>query len=748
MDTIACLLRCPWRTLKALAALYGVPAHHRHAKTHVAEGLRDAIHTRLPETLATLNADAHAALRALTQARDFMMPRPGFTARFGPLHPYHPWDPHAPPAPWPTPTSPAATLVHYGLAYPLNLGVRARPHHVVLLPHDLRDALVAFLDLPLAPPPRPAVLPAPPGYDLDADLFAFLSLLNRRDCPARYGRWLLPQTLQALNAVLSTPDDLGDGRSELQAARIPFIHYLAERASLLGLIGGCLKPTLVAQEWLAAPLAQRLRILWEAWREPSDANRTLWRRYRLPALEEDDDPLARFHTLLDTLAVCPGGPWDQPADLVDALIERDPALLRPQATYAAWTALDPDERAGFESRARAVLLALLSGPMAWFGLLGKLQIAICNLQIANRQVSKSANQRSPLLLTPLGAALLGREDGIWPIDSAPVPLHVAVDEAEGPAVLLNAPALSLPDRFALEAVAPPNQATPGHYCLTRPCFLHALQRGHTVEGVVNFLERASGEPLPALVLDTLYRWEEEFGRVAVRQVLLLQARDADLLRDLTAQRRLRQTLGATLNARTVEVRAGRLEALLRRLARRGILPQLNVPYPHPSSPSPWEGEEPALSLSKGRGEGERAAIAVALRVYAHLADALGLPTRPAYALARQWSEGLPLPLRDAVEQTVEQVVEALHRAAPLEMEDRLPAPTGPLLEALEAAIRERAVVEIEYYTAGRAQRTVRRVEPLRLEWHGDVAYLIAYCHLRGEQRVFRVDRIERMANGE
>jgi predicted DNA-binding transcriptional regulator YafY len=140
---------------------------------------------------------------------------------------------------------------------------------------------------------------------------------------------------------------------------------------------------------------------------------------------------------------------------------------------------------------------------------------------------------------------------------------------------------------------------------------------------------------------------------------------------------------------------------------------------------------------------------VALRVYAHLADALGLPTRPAYALARQWSEGLPLPLRDAVERTVEQTLEALHRAAPLETEDRLPAPTGPLLEALEIAIRERAVVEIEYYTAGRAQRTVRRVEPLRLEWHGEVAYLIAYCHLRGEQRVFRVERIGgwRMENG-
>jgi predicted DNA-binding transcriptional regulator YafY len=38
--------------------------------------------------------------------------------------------------------------------------------------------------------------------------------------------------------------------------------------------------------------------------------------------------------------------------------------------------------------------------------------------------------------------------------------------------------------------------------------------------------------------------------------------------------------------------------------------------------------------------------------------------------------------------------------------------------------------------------TQRHVDPLRLEWRGDVAYLIAYCHLRQAQRVFRVERIE------
>jgi hypothetical protein len=37
--------------------------------------------------------------------------------------------------------------------------------------------------------------------------------------------------------------------------------------------------------------------------------------------------------------------------------------------------------------------------------------------------------------------------------------------------------------------------------------------------------------------------------------------------------------------------------------------------------------------------------------------------------------------------------------------------------------------------------SLRTVDPLRLEWHGDVPYLIAYCRLRQDERTFRVDRI-------
>lgn len=335
--------------------------------------------------------------------------------------------------------------------------------------------------------------------------------------------------------------------------------------------------------------------------------------------------------------------------------------------------------------------------------------------------------------------MLGRDDGAWPEDPDPAALRVEplVRRDEGEVIVLRVPGgFPLLDRFALEAMAPPDFEAPGHYRLTAARLQRALQRGHTTAGVVNFLERASGGPLPAPVLGALYRWAETFGAVTIREAILLHTRDAAQMRELTERRRLRETLGDTLNDRTVEVEADRLEALLRRLDYREIIPRLDISDPAPE----------AFSLDNR--EAERAAIVAALQVYAHLADALGHPTRPAYALIRRWREALPLPLRDAADRRAEGVIKALHRADPLEMEDHLPQPTGPLLEALEAAIAAGETVEIDYYTAGRAHQTTRCVDPLRLEWRGDVVYLIAYCHLREDQRVFRVDRIERMVNEE
>jgi predicted DNA-binding transcriptional regulator YafY len=201
------------------------------------------------------------------------------------------------------------------------------------------------------------------------------------------------------------------------------------------------------------------------------------------------------------------------------------------------------------------------------------------------------------------------------------------------------------------------------------------------------------------------------------------------LQALTGERRIRETLLETLSARAVRVDASQLEALVRRLAYRDLYPRLDLP--------PAAAETPAELSAE-----ERITLAAALAVYATLADRLSADVRPPHTLASQWRQRLTDAERDAVDRQVERLLAALRRATPGPAEDHLPVPTGETLTALEQAIAEDATVEIRYYTAGRDHVTQRHVDPLRLEWRGDVAYVIAYCHLRQAQRVFRVERIE------
>ncbi len=88
------------------------------------------------------------------------------------------------------------------------------------------------------------------------------------------------------------------------------------------------------------------------------------------------------------------------------------------------------------------------------------------------------------------------------------------------------------------------------------------------------------------------------------------------------------------------------------------------------------------------------------------------------------------------------VTRRLYRA---EGDYRPPFPVAPLIPVLEEAIARGATVEIEYHAFDRPV-TVRRVDPLRLEQRGRRGkdYLIAFCHLRGEERTFRVDRMARV----
>ncbi len=78
--------------------------------------------------------------------------------------------------------------------------------------------------------------------------------------------------------------------------------------------------------------------------------------------------------------------------------------------------------------------------------------------------------------------------------------------------------------------------------------------------------------------------------------------------------------------------------------------------------------------------------------------------------------------------------------------DRDESPRGATLRELQMAMAERSRLRLIYRSASRADGAAeRRVDPYTLLPYLRSWYLVGYCHLRREVRIFKVDRIKRLA---
>jgi hypothetical protein len=732
-----CLAAQTWRGLQAISRAnrlgFDTNLNKEQAVQRLAAWLGGDEHL---QCLTELSPEARGALRELLAAGG-QMDGATFARRFGSFRPYRPWRTEAPRTPWTEPQTATETLVYRGLVLPVTLGRDRHRRRAFVLPKEFHQAVAAYLSLTLpAPLDTAPVFPAP---SLPLDLLTFLGFLQREDIRPIWGRWLPPTALRALNRLLTVPEDLTDVRSERQARRIPFLHFLAEAAGLTALTGDYLKPSPQADLWLAQPLAARIAALWQAWQQEADDGdgEARWKTYRLAGWSAPA-PTDRFARLCRALSsfpadcALPGREW--PA----ALGQVEPTLLRPTPIHDDWIRLSADQQTEWLEMLEAVVYDLVSGPLTWFGVFAPVEENDDGEQgpRADPAVALLQDLRpARLAFTPLGAALVGRDDGAWPTNPPPEPLHLASlshEAEEVPAVLcLAPPGLPWPGRYSLAAFVAPQPGAPGRYLLTRPELLRALQRGYTWEGIIALLESLSGEPLPLPVFALLDKWGAAYGEVTIRSATLLQVRDPALLSQLAGTRRLRAFLGETFSNRVVSVDGSRLLQLLRALERRGLMPRVEAGLTDQASPARDE-----------LAPAERALIVAALELYARLTEGVPDAPPPPFTILDRWAQNLTPAERDAAKRAVQTVMERLHRAGrPGVRRPHLPTPTGPALERLEVAIAAGEAVTITYYTAGRDHTSTRQVTPLRLEWRGERAYCVAHCHLRGAERVFRVDRI-------
>ncbi|MFD7155020.1 helix-turn-helix transcriptional regulator [Kribbella sp. NPDC059898] len=69
-----------------------------------------------------------------------------------------------------------------------------------------------------------------------------------------------------------------------------------------------------------------------------------------------------------------------------------------------------------------------------------------------------------------------------------------------------------------------------------------------------------------------------------------------------------------------------------------------------------------------------------------------------------------------------------------------PDPDGEIAEQIWRAVRDNQVLRVQYTDVGGVE-TVREIEPQHVVVGPNGSYLTAWCHLRQEDRVFRMDRI-------
>ena len=84
---------------------------------------------------------------------------------------------------------------------------------------------------------------------------------------------------------------------------------------------------------------------------------------------------------------------------------------------------------------------------------------------------------------------------------------------------------------------------------------------------------------------------------------------------------------------------------------------------------------------------------------------------------------------------------AVGGAGQANLEVRLGEVNPDVLDVLQAGLRQHRQVDIDYYAYGRDTHTRRVIDPYRVTSDEGQWYASAWCHLAGDERLFRLDRI-------
>lgn len=645
----------------------------------------------LQAACAALPSAAKAVLEELILA-DGRLPRYHIARRHGDLRPYRPWQPDAPARPWEHPQTPTERLYFLGLLF------WEQATRDLVIPEDL------LIHYPT--PPSPGVLRVTPSAitveTLSAvlaarhDVAQLLALLAEQDLRLLHDRWLSPVPLRIWGSRCVISPQHPEARSELQTKRRCFLHYVAESAGIVALSGPYLKPTPAAWQWLDAAPVEQLRTLWMTIAAPP---RAIWRRYRLPGYEG-----LRPQTMIDALLGYLRRYAPEPPDST--------TLGTPAALSTRLQAVDPKPRDCLrqtffepETWLTETYSALLTGPLAWLS-----AIAVAS--------------DDQLQLTTWGAHWLGL--------AAPPKVASHAPFTPTPPLVFRSPGPTL-DPVALVTLAACAEWKADAYRITQASWVRALHQGHRFPALLARLNRVAQRPLTGEEINQLTTWAEAANRMTLHRLTVLEATDPAILARLSGSRRGRKHIVRTLSRRAVVVDEARLELLIRRLTlQEDMPPRVEI--------APRE-----KARASTLGAGGAAYLWLTAKVYQALGDVIDLPaTVPFGLLAHLARVAEPQALAAAevaIQRTLDVLYEVLAGRSPFPVWTAITLPVEESMAQIKEALTTGQALEIEYYTAGRNVVTQRVVEPHRLEYRGQIAYLVGFCQWAQAERTFRVDRI-------
>jgi hypothetical protein len=487
------------------------------------------------EVAETLPLEARNALASLAQ-NEGRMPWSMFTRRFGKVREMGPGRrdrerPHL------SPISPSELLWYRALIGRAFFEGEPEPQEYAYIPDDL----IALL------PPMGVETPNPPG---------------RPASPAECAH-PIPATDRVLDHATTLLAALRLGRG---ASSLSFREPAIPPEALLRLLteAGLLDPQGLpfpepARAFLEARRGDALAVLFKAWRDSTRFNELR----QVPGLKLEGDwsnnPVRARHAILDLLARVPGGRWWSLASFVGSVKAQIPDFQRPAGDYDSW--FIRQEASGEYLRGfthwdevdGALVRYLVSGPMAWMGLLDL--------------ASPSPGSPAAAFRTSIwaGALLEGAAPGNMPPED--VPLQIA---SNGRLRLFAFTPRAVRYQIARFCAWESETANEYRYRITPESLEQARGQGLRLSHLMGLLRRHAAAPLPPSLVQALERWDQQGAQARLEQAVILRLGSPDLLAAVRHSKAAR-FLGDVLGPTTVIVKPGAQEKILTALAEMGYL---------------------------------------------------------------------------------------------------------------------------------------------------------------------------------